>query len=229
MIFSVALKNLFSDRLKFIATIVGIAFSVMLMAGQSAIFLGACRDITMMIDRSRAALWIMPTGSLSFEEALPLLTEFERQSALVTPGIKRVTSVVFSFFELATALRRKEHYCPGKLGAWLGGASAFRLSSDWTGGGTSVIVDRSYLDFLGASGIGAIAGIDDYRVHISALSEGIRSFTHSPYVFVKPSQERKYLDLPVGATTFLLMISTIRPTLKTCALSSSSGCPMWTF
>ena len=40
-----------------------------------AIYLGASKTIATIIDRSRADLWIMPVGSQSFEEALPLLSE----------------------------------------------------------------------------------------------------------------------------------------------------------
>ena len=175
------------------------------MAGQSAIFLGACRNITIMIDRSRSDLWIIPMGSPSLEEALPLLTEFERQGALVTPGVKQVTSVVSRYSNWhqpsgETNIIVLVGWEPGSAGPQPFDSQAIEQE-----GGTSVIVDRSYLDVLGASGIGAIAAIDDYRVRISALSEGIRSFTHSPYVFVRPSQARKYLDLPVGASTLLLI------------------------
>ena len=97
MVFSLALRNLLYDRARLLATLAGVTFSVMLMAGQTAIYLGASKTIATIIDRSRADLWIMPVGSQSFEEALPLLSEFNRQSALSTPGVKRVTSLVTCF------------------------------------------------------------------------------------------------------------------------------------
>ena len=92
MVFSLALRNLLYDRARLLATLAGVTFSVMLMAGQTAIYLGASKTIATIIDRSRADLWIMPVGSQSFEEALPLLSEFNRQSALSTPGVKRKSS-----------------------------------------------------------------------------------------------------------------------------------------
>jgi hypothetical protein len=54
MIVTVALRNLLYDRLRLLATLAGVAFSVILMAGQTAIYVGASRTITTMIDRSRA-------------------------------------------------------------------------------------------------------------------------------------------------------------------------------
>lgn len=202
---SIALKDLFADRIKLIATLIGITFSVILMAGQTAIFLGACRDITIMIDRSRADLWIMPQGASSFEDAFPVLTEFERQSALVTPGVKRVTSLVtcFSNWQQPSG----EANIIVLVGSERGSAGPQPFVSDaiHDEGGSSVVIDNSYLGALGVSGIGASAGVNDYSVRVSALSKGIRSFTHSPYVFVSPSEARKYLDLPFGQSTFLLV------------------------
>ena len=88
MIVTVAVRNLLYDRLRLLATLAGVAFSVILMAGQTAIYVGASRTITTMIDRSRADLWIMPLGSQSFEDGLPLLTEFDK--ARCQPLVLRV-------------------------------------------------------------------------------------------------------------------------------------------
>lgn len=202
---SIALKDLFADRVKLVATLIGITFSVILMAGQTAIFLGACRDITIMIDRSRADLWIMPQGASSFEDAFPLLTEFERQSALVTPGVKRVTSLVtcFSNWQQPSGAANIIVLVGSERGS--AGPQPFNSEAIPDEKGSSVVIDRSYLSALGVSGIGASAGVNDYSVRVSALSEGIRSFTHSPYVFVSPREARKYLNLPVGQSTFLLV------------------------
>lgn len=202
---SIALKDLFADRLKLIATLIGITFSVILMAGQTAIFLGACRDITIMIDRSRADLWIMPQGASSFEDAFPLLTEFERQSALVTPGVKRVTSLVtcFSNWQQPSGEANIIVLVGSEPGS--AGPQPFDSAAMPDEEGSSVIIDDSYLGALGVSGIGASAGVNDHSVRVSALSKGIRSFTHSPYVFVNPGEARKYLDLPARQSTFLLV------------------------
>ena len=42
-------------------------------------------------------------------------------------------------------------------------------------------------------------------MRVAGLTEGMRSFTQSPYVFVKPSQARKYLDVRPDLTSFLLV------------------------
>ena len=85
-------------RYRLLATLLGVAFSVILMIGQSAIYLGASKTITTMIDRSRADLWVINcAGSQSFEDGLPLLNDFDRQRAASAPGVESVTPIVSSF------------------------------------------------------------------------------------------------------------------------------------
>jgi putative ABC transport system permease protein len=207
MIVTVALRNLLYDRLRLLATLAGVAFSVILMAGQTAIYVGASRTITTMIDRSRADLWIMPLGSQSFEDGLPLLTEFDRQGALSTPGVESATPVVSSFTDwLSSAGNSSSIVLVGSDSASVGpepplsqGANDEPLSP------RSVVIDRRYVDDLGVTGIGDLAGIGGYRIRVGALSAGVRSFTQSPYVFARPEQARRYLGIPADSTTFLLV------------------------
>ena len=47
----------------------------------------------------------------------------------------------------------------------------------------AVAVDRSYFDRLGVAGLGARAEIRQQKVRVAAVTNGIRSFTTTPYVF----------------------------------------------
>ena len=47
----------------------------------------------------------------------------------------------------------------------------------------TVAIDRSYFDRLGVSGVGATAQIRGQPVTVGAVTDGIRSFTTTPYVF----------------------------------------------
>jgi len=66
--FRLASRNLFHDRLRFVATIVGIIFSIVLVTVQTGLYVGFRRMVTTMIDHSPAALWIIPTGTKCFED-----------------------------------------------------------------------------------------------------------------------------------------------------------------
>src|SRR6266436_1156513 len=68
LIYRLASRNLFHDRLRFIATVVGIVFSIVLVTVQLGLYLGFGRVVTTMIDHAAADLWIMPLGTKCFED-----------------------------------------------------------------------------------------------------------------------------------------------------------------
>src|SRR5438477_9187359 len=86
LIFTLASRNLLHDRLRFIATVVGIVFSIVLVTIQSGLYLGFERTVTTMIDHAVADLWIVPTGTKCFED-LSLLDERARFDALAIKGL----------------------------------------------------------------------------------------------------------------------------------------------
>src|SRR6266480_1705238 len=72
--FRLASRNLFHDKLRFIATIVGIVFSIVLVTVQMGLYVGFGRMVTTMIDHAPADLWIMPRGTKCFEDPSSLAT-----------------------------------------------------------------------------------------------------------------------------------------------------------
>src|SRR5262249_47414650 len=68
LIYRLASRNLFHDRLRFVATVVGIVFSIVLVTVQLGLYLGFGRVVTTMIDHASADLWIMPAGTKCFED-----------------------------------------------------------------------------------------------------------------------------------------------------------------
>ena len=52
LVFTLAFRNLFHDRLRFIATVIGIVFSIVLVTVQMGLYLGFGRMVTTMIDHA---------------------------------------------------------------------------------------------------------------------------------------------------------------------------------
>ena len=98
LIVKLAAKNLFFDRLRFIATIIGIVFSIVLVNVQMGLFVSFGRMVTTMIDHSSADLWIVPQGTRSFEDPAPL-DESERFRALSIKGVADAVPIVIGFSE----------------------------------------------------------------------------------------------------------------------------------
>ena len=72
MTFTLAFRNLFHDRIRLAVTMVGILFSIVLVAVQLGLYLGARNIIVSMIDRSEGDLWVMAYGTKNFEEGQPI-------------------------------------------------------------------------------------------------------------------------------------------------------------
>ena len=55
LIFTLAARNLFHDRLRFIATLIGIVFSMILVTVQMGLYLGFGRMVTTALEKCRVA------------------------------------------------------------------------------------------------------------------------------------------------------------------------------
>ena len=87
MAMKLAYRNLFHDRISFFVTIIGIVFSVVLVAVQTGIYLGSENKIAAIIDQAPADLWVVPLGTKSYDDP-SLLAGRERHMILSTPGAR---------------------------------------------------------------------------------------------------------------------------------------------
>ena len=207
LVFTLASRNLFQDRLRFIASLMGIVFSVVLVMVQMGLYFGFGRMLTTMIDHASTDLWIVSSGAKYFED-LSLVDTGLRDRLLAIDGVAEVIPVVagFSAWSLPD-------------GAMI---PVFVVGSDSTAGGLSpwnvvegsvqsltvsgtVAIDRSYYDRLGVSGVGATTLLRGTPVKVGAITDGIRSFATTPYVFSDLSGARAYIGLPASFTSHFLV------------------------
>ncbi len=208
MILTLAMRNLIHDRIRLIVTLVGILFSIVLVAVQLGVYLGAKKMIVDMIDNARGELWITTFGAKSFEEGGLILTPRERHAALATPGVNAVIPLVVSFAEWrkpgggsTNSVLVGTNPEDGGLAPWgISGADAALMAAP-----DAVLVDKSYLRDLGIDGIGDTAQVEQGRVRVRGLTEGIRSFTMAPYIFTTANRARALLGMPGENSTFFLV------------------------
>jgi len=207
MILTLANRNLVHDRVRLAVTLVGIVFSIVLVAVQLGLYLGAERMIAAILDRAPADLWIMPTGSKSLVDAVPMQGQ-EKYTALATSGVQSAEPTIITFSDWRIPK---------------GGTTPIVIiGTDPRGGGIvpwnithgqvadlqmpdAVGVDRSYFADLGVNGLGDTGQIDVYRSKVAVITETIRSFTTAPYVFMPLSRAREILGLPGDAASFILI------------------------
>ncbi|MGN6747726.1 MAG: ABC transporter permease [Xanthobacteraceae bacterium] len=207
LIYRLASRNLLHDRLRFVATVVGIVFSILLVTVQLGLYLGFGRIVTTMIDHASADLWIMPPGTKCFEDP-STLDERTRFQALSINGVAQAAPVVigyaewripaggtFPVFIVGSDLRE------GGLLPWNlveGSLEALAIPG-------AVAVDRSYLGRLGVDGLGANAEIRGQKVEVRAITSGIRSFTTTPYVFTTVNRARAFTGTAANKATYFLV------------------------
>jgi putative ABC transport system permease protein len=207
LIVKIASRNLLQDRLRFVATVVGIVFSIVLVNIQMGLFLSFERMVTTMIDHAPADLWIVPFGTKCFEDP-SLLDEHDRIQALSVAGIGQVVPVVIGFTEWTV---------PGG-----GTTPVFIVGSNGSGAGLhpwnfvkgdldslsapdAVAIDATYFGRLGVTKIGESTDIRDRRAQVSAITDGIRSFTTTPYVFTSLERAQTYMGTPPTKISYLLV------------------------
>ena len=205
--YKLASRNLFQDRLRFIATIVGIVFSIVLVNIQMGLFLSFERMVTTMIDHAPADLWIVPLGTKCFEDP-SLLDQRDQTRALSVEGVTQAVPVVIGFtpwtvpgggttpvFVIgsieSTAGLHPWNLVEGNLHA---------LASPDT-----VAIDQTYFDRLGVTAIGDSTDIREQKAKVGAITSGIRSFTTTPYVFTSLDQAQAYTGTSPNKVSYFLV------------------------
>jgi putative ABC transport system permease protein len=202
-----ASRNLFHDRLRFVATTIGIVFSVVLVMVQMGLYLGFGRMVTTMIDHTSADLWVVRNGTKCFED--PSLLSANKQARIVgTPGVAEATPLVIGFSgwilpsgEITPVFVVGSNLQSGGIEPW--NVTAGTLQALAAPG--AVAVDSSYFERLGVSGIGSKASLRGLPVHVAAVTSGIRSFTTTPYIFTDMSRASSYTGIPAGMASYFLV------------------------
>jgi putative ABC transport system permease protein len=207
LVFTIAFRNLFHDRLRFVATVIGIVFSIVLVTIQMGLYFGFGRMVTTMIDHATADLWVMPRGTKAFEDP-SLLNTRARYRALAINGVTEAIPVVIGFadWRMPSGAMTPVFVIGSDLRA--GGLQPWDLVEgriEALANARAVAVDRTYFDRLGISGIGATAEIRQQPVEVAAVTNGIRSFTTTPFVFMDVERARTYTGVPSGKATYIII------------------------
>ncbi len=180
-----AWRNLTHERGRFVITLIGIVFSVVLMGVQLGLLLGFMQTTSGLIDHSDADLWITPSGTTNVDISGTQATRW-RQVALATEGVTEADYYLVQFafwkrpdgtaesamvvgFNLATKRGQPWQLVQGSLAD---------LQQD-----DAIIIDELYKNKLGVTQLNDSVEINGQRARIVGFTRGIRTFTQSPYVF----------------------------------------------
>jgi putative ABC transport system permease protein len=185
MVTKLAYRNLFHDRLSLVVTLVGIVFSVVLIAVQFGLYIGSEVRIVAMLDKMQGDLWVVPLDTKSFDDAT-FLEGRQKHLILSTPNIAGVEELAVGF----VGWRRPSGGVTAAL--LVGSETATNTAVPWDivqgtirelSAPSSVAVDQTYFTELGIKGLGAQAEVNGIKVNVNVVTDNIRSFTTLPYVF----------------------------------------------
>jgi len=202
-----AWRNLAHDRVRLAITVVGVTFSVVLMALQLALLIGFAATSSSLIDRSQADFWIVPKGTRNVDQSADL-TERRRYQALAVPGVASAEQLLVKFLpwkrpdggvEVVVVVGVDPEHPAVSPWNFVAGSIASLKTPD------GIVIDDLYAKKLGIDRIGETVEINGHRARVAGFTHGIRAFTQSPYIFAALKTAQTLADLPADRSTYVLV------------------------
>jgi len=204
---SLARRNLFHDRLRFVITVAGVAFAVTLVLVQVGLFLGLLDKATVTIEHAAADVWITSrnTPNVDFAHTFP---ETVALRARGVPGVVRADNLIVAFMNIQLPSGATE----GSLVYALEDPGYWRLPWAVTAGdpadlrrGDNILMDRSAELRYGPFAVGEHREIQGRRFRIVGTTVDAASFTTTPIVFMDYARAQELQEQLGGHTTYVLV------------------------
>jgi len=206
---SLALKNLFHEKVRFAVTLTGIVFSVILTAVQLGIFQGFIAASTDIVGKSNADLWIVSQNVTHVEQGV----EFSESNLYKVAEIEGVERAEKQIVSLGAQMKKSDGSDEGITlvgsdldggmgGAWnvVEGDLADLKKPD------PIFVDKLYAENkLGITEIGQVVEINRRRARVAGFTRGIRIFTSQPAVFTSFKNAQTFLGIRQDETLYIVV------------------------
>jgi putative ABC transport system permease protein len=202
----IARKNLFHDRTRFIITVVGVTFSVVLIFAQLGIYLGFMRNASVIIDNTDADIWITSKNSRNFDFPLAF-TENKLNKARETPGVAWAEHLILGWANVKLVDGGSENIELVGFNLERGTGGPWSMKEGSVQGlktGKAIIVDESAFAKLGQLRVGDSVEIHENKVKVVGITEGVRSLTTAPYVFTSYRNAQELVPWLRDRTVFIV-------------------------
>ncbi|MEW6218148.1 MAG: ABC transporter permease [Thermodesulfobacteriota bacterium] len=205
---AIATRNLLHDRVRLAITLVGIAFSVVLILIQVGVYLGMMANTASIIEHADGDIWITARNNRNFDFSLPF-PEYRENKAKAVQGVAWVKKLILVWSLMKLKEGGSENvevvgFDPdsGLGGPWEMVAGEIREVKYHRG----VIVDESSFSKLGEMRIGDDREILGLRVRVVGICRGAKRITTAPILFasyktaqqLNPRAEERTVFLVVG-------------------------------
>ncbi len=206
-------RNLRRDPMRMWLVVFGVVFAVVLVVVEVGMLLGLMRNASLLIDRSRADIWVSKVDVKTFDFASPFDRRIQHQIKSV-PGVDRVEefNVSYTMWRLPTggniSVQVVGFDVHGKL------APPLALSEgnvEDLHNQDTVIIDRSECGKLGDVALGDTVEVINHRAKVVGFTEGMKSFTTTPFVFASLRRSYKYDMITQGGRKAIYYLVKVAP------------------
>ncbi|MGH2413355.1 MAG: FtsX-like permease family protein [Microcystaceae cyanobacterium] len=193
---SIARKNLLKDLPRFLVAQAGITFAVTLVTLQTGILNGFTRSTVLLIEGSKADIWVTSDQMVNFELTEPLNISQLNQAKRVE-GVARAEALV-----LESARWRPPHAkgSPVKIVGFEPDGQLFQPGEIQQGNRKdllkpyNVMVDESRLSALDIKSVGETAQVEALPANVVALTQESQSIVSSPFLFASLETANTYIN-----------------------------------
>lgn len=194
-----AAKTLLFEKSRLFITTVGIAFSTVLVLTQVGIYLGMMGNATSIIRNVDADIWVTSKNIQNFDFANPIPEErINRVRAI--PDVKWADRLIMTwgFLKLKDGGQEQVQIIGFNPDTGVGAPwSMLSGAPSDVKGGSYMIIDRTSEQRLGSLKVGTVWELSGKRFKLVGISDGIKSFTTAPIVFMSYEQAQ---NLTTGLT-----------------------------
>lgn len=197
---SIARKNLFEDIPRFLVAQAGVMFAVSLVSIQTGILNGFTRSTALLIDQSKADIWVASQDMVYFELTKPLTIGLVARAQAVS-GVARAEAIVLQGgrWDSPTGNISSIRIIGFDPDSKLFGLPTLEGNQTALRAPQTIVVDRANLRSLHLSKIGDTAAISGTPTKLVGITEGTQSIASSNYIFT--SIENAYAYAAAGLTS----------------------------
>jgi putative ABC transport system permease protein len=202
-----ARKNLLHDKLRFLITVVGVAFAVTLVLVQVGLFQGLLDNATVTIGNLDADLWVTPRNTPNVDFA-QTFSETAVQRVRSTPGVLRADNLLVVFVNVSLPTGAKETaevYALEDFARW---GFPWNVAEGDVGDlrrGRYVFLDDSARKRFGDFAVGDYREIEGRRFKIVGRTRDALSFTTTPLVFMDYHTAQSLYSTLSGNTNYVIV------------------------
>jgi len=207
-VIDIASKILFHDRLRFVITVSGVSFAVMLVLVQVGLFLGLLSSASITIQNADADLWVTSRNTANVDFSIPFSENYVQRVRSV-PGVLRADNLIVGFVRITLAGGTTESmmiYALEKFTHWNLPWRVVEGELADLRRGKFFFLDDSARKRFGDFAVGDFRQVNGRRLKLIGRTAEAKSFTTTPVAFLDFNMAQQ-LDASTldGKTTYILV------------------------